>query len=109
MIFCSVFIDISFLAFHALYQKMSDQVAISTRERLLRRLPHDVKVPACSTIHAVLDRHGLVSRIKRSRTRTEGTPLSHGLSPNDLGYVDLEEKTLQPLANPFGPKVLPMS
>jgi hypothetical protein len=23
----------------------------------------------------------------------------------DLGYVDLEEKTLQPLANPFGPKV----
>jgi hypothetical protein len=27
----------------------------------------------------------------------------------DLGYVDLEEKTLQPLNNPFGPKVLPMS
>jgi hypothetical protein len=26
-----------------------------------------------------------------------------------LGYVDLEEKTLQPAANPFGPKVLPMS
>ena len=23
----------------------------------------------------------------------------------DLGYIDLEEKTLQPLANPFGPKV----
>jgi hypothetical protein len=27
----------------------------------------------------------------------------------DLGYLDLEEKTLQPLDNPFGPKVLPMS
>ena len=27
----------------------------------------------------------------------------------DLGYIDLEEKTLQPLNNPFGPKVLPMS
>lgn len=27
----------------------------------------------------------------------------------DLGYIDLEEKTLQPLSNPFGPKVLPMS
>jgi hypothetical protein len=27
----------------------------------------------------------------------------------DLGYIDLEEKTLQPLINPFGPKVLPMS
>jgi len=27
----------------------------------------------------------------------------------DLGYIDLEESTLQPLDNPFGPKVLPMS
>jgi len=27
----------------------------------------------------------------------------------DLGYIDLEEKTLQPLNNPFGSKVLPMS
>jgi hypothetical protein len=26
----------------------------------------------------------------------------------DLGYIDLEEKTLQPLDNPFGPKVLPI-
>ena len=25
----------------------------------------------------------------------------------DLGYVDLEEKTLQPLENPFGAKVVP--
>ena len=23
----------------------------------------------------------------------------------DLGYIDLEEKTLQPLDNPFGPKL----
>ena len=27
------------------------------RERLLRRLPHAVKIPASSTIHAVLDLH----------------------------------------------------
>ena len=27
----------------------------------------------------------------------------------DLGYVDLDERTLQPRENPFGPKVLPMS
>ena len=27
----------------------------------------------------------------------------------DLGYIDLEEKTLQPLDSPFGAKVLPMS
>jgi transposase InsO family protein len=58
------------------------------RERLLRRLPHAVKVPACSTIHAVLDRHGLVSRPHRPRTRTQGTPLSEGLKPNDLWCTD---------------------
>jgi transposase InsO family protein len=58
------------------------------RERLVRRLPHEVKVPACSTIHAILDRHGLVSRAKRSRTHTEGTPLSPGMSPNALWCTD---------------------
>ncbi len=58
------------------------------RERLLRRLPHAVKVPACSTIHAVLDRHGLVSRPHRARTRAEGTPLSQGSRPNDLWCTD---------------------
>ena len=58
------------------------------RERLLRRLPHAIKVPAASTVHAVLDRHGLVSRASRSRTRAEGTPLSDGLHPNDLWSTD---------------------
>jgi transposase InsO family protein len=58
------------------------------RERLLRRLPHEVKVPACSTIHATLDRHGLVTRIKPSRTHTNGTPLSSGLHPNALWCTD---------------------
>jgi transposase InsO family protein len=54
------------------------------RERLLRRLPSEVKVPAGSTIHAILDRHGLVARVKRSRMHAEGTPLSAGLRPNAL-------------------------
>ena len=27
----------------------------------------------------------------------------------DLGYVDLEHRTLQPLDNPFGPRLSPMS
>ena len=27
----------------------------------------------------------------------------------DLGYIDLEARTLQPLDNPFGPRLLPMS
>jgi transposase InsO family protein len=58
------------------------------RERLLRRLPHAVKVPARSTIHAVLDRHGLVHKPRRSRTRAEGTALSEGLHPNELWCTD---------------------
>jgi len=58
------------------------------RERLLRRLPHAVKIPAVSTIHAVLDRHGLVTHPRRPRTRAEGTPLSQGLAPNDLWATD---------------------
>ena len=58
------------------------------RERLLRRLPHAVKVPACSTIHAVLDRKGLVARPTRFRTRAKGTPLSEGTNPNDLWCTD---------------------
>jgi transposase InsO family protein len=51
-------------------------------------LPHAIKVPAASTVHAVLDRHGLVQPMKRPRTRAEGTPLSDGLNPNDLWCTD---------------------
>lgn len=58
------------------------------RERLLRRLPQEVKVPARSTIHAILDRHGLVLRGGRRRTRAEGTPLSAGSIPNALWCTD---------------------
>ena len=64
------------------------------RERLLRQLPHAVKVPACSTIHAILDRHGLVTHPVRSRTRAQGTPLSGGLSPNDLWCTDYKGEFL---------------
>jgi transposase InsO family protein len=58
------------------------------RDRLLRKLPNDVRAPACSTIHTIMDRHGLVARQKRSRTKTEGTPLSQGLTPNALWCTD---------------------
>jgi len=58
------------------------------RERLLRRLRNEIKVPARSTIHAVLDRYGLVAKARRSRTRAEGTRLSAGLAPNDLWCTD---------------------
>ena len=36
------------------------------RELLVRRLAGDVRVPAKSTIHAVLDRHGLVKRMRQA-------------------------------------------
>ena len=39
------------------------------RELLVRRLDGDVRVPAKSTIHAVLHRHGLVKPIGRWRAR----------------------------------------
>jgi hypothetical protein len=60
------------------------------RELLVRRLAGEVRVPAKSTIHAVLDRHGLVKRIGRTRRRASGTPLSPGAAPNDLWCADFK-------------------
>ena len=61
------------------------------RELLVRRLNGDIRVPARSTIHAVLDRHGLVKRSReRRRNRAAGTPLSQGASPNDLWCADFK-------------------
>ena len=48
----------------------------------VRRLAGDVRVPAKSTIHAVLDRHGLVKRMGRPCGRATGTPLSQGMAPD---------------------------
>jgi transposase len=42
------------------------------RELLIRRLAGDVRVPAKSTIHAVLDRHDLVRRMGKKRNRATG-------------------------------------
>jgi putative transposase len=57
------------------------------RERLARLYP-DVHTPAISTVHAVLDRHGLVKRRTRRRNRAEGTTLSHPAQPNELWCAD---------------------
>jgi putative transposase len=57
------------------------------RERLRRRYP-DVPCPAISTVHALLDRHGLVTHRTRRRYRAEGTPLSQAIQPNDLWCAD---------------------
>ncbi|CAN7518586.1 helix-turn-helix domain-containing protein [Rhizobium leguminosarum] len=53
------------------------------RERLARLYP-DVQTPAISTVHAVLDRNGLVQHRKRRRNRAVATPLSQPRQPNDL-------------------------
>ena len=63
------------------------------RELLIRRYP-EVKTPAISTIHAVLDRHGLVTRRRNRRWKAEGTPLSFGSEPNDLWCADYKGEFL---------------
>jgi transposase InsO family protein len=57
------------------------------REKLLRMFP-GIQLPAMSTIHAVLDRHGLVKRHKRRRYKAEGTALSSPAKPNQLWCCD---------------------
>ncbi|WP_031251545.1 helix-turn-helix domain-containing protein, partial [Mesorhizobium sp. LSHC412B00] len=62
------------------------------RELLVRRLAGDVRIPARSTVHAVLDRHGLVSQArKRNRAnKAVGTQLSQAVVPNDLWCADFK-------------------
>ena len=58
------------------------------RELIIRRFP-DVKPPAISTVHCVLDRYGLVTRRSRKRTsKATGTALSVPIRPNDLWCAD---------------------
>jgi len=57
------------------------------RDKLLRAFPM-VKPPAVSTVHAVLDRNGLVKRRKRRRYKAEGTPLHDSSEPNGLWCAD---------------------
>ena len=53
-------------------------------------MPGDIRVPANSTIHAVLHRHGLVAPPGRPRRRATGTPLSNGSAPNALWCTDFK-------------------
>jgi len=57
------------------------------REKLRRQstAPH---LPAISTVHAVLDRHGLVHRRQRRRPAATGTALSRPTDPNALWCAD---------------------
>ncbi|RWB99143.1 MAG: transposase, partial [Mesorhizobium sp.] len=66
--------------------------ARKVRELLVRKLAGDVRIPAKSTVHAVLDRHGLVSqcRTRKRANKAEGTPLSQAVAPNDLWCTDFK-------------------
>jgi putative transposase len=68
-----------------LKQKKTTWGAPKILELLARRYP-DVHRPAISTIHAVLNRHGLVKR--REGVRATGMGLSESREPYDLWYAD---------------------
>src|SRR6202045_4773048 len=58
------------------------------REKV-KRLRLGISLPAISTVHAVLDRHGLVTRgRRRNHYKAEGTGLSRPDHPNDLWCAD---------------------
>lgn len=60
------------------------------RERLLSRYP-DIKTPAKSTVHAVLDRHGLVKHKRAgARPKSQGTVLLGAQQPNELWCTDFK-------------------
>ncbi len=57
------------------------------RDKLIRHYPM-IKPPAISTVHAVLDRNGLVKRRKRRRHKPQGTSLNEAREPNGLWCAD---------------------
>lgn len=60
-------------------------------ELLVRKLAGDMRIPSTSTVHAVLDRHRMVTQAhRRHRNKAEGTDLSHAITPNDLRCVDFK-------------------
>jgi putative transposase len=71
-----------------LKKEYPDWGAPKIREKIIRRHV-GTRVPAISTIHAVLDRHGLVkSSLRRKRYKAQGTPLTDVKNPNDLWCAD---------------------
>lgn len=63
------------------------------REKLIRKFPM-IKPPATSTVHAVLDRNGLVKRRKRRRYKAKGTELADVRTPNGLWCADYKGQFL---------------
>jgi len=69
------------------------------RELLVRRLDQDLRIPAKSTIHAVLHRHGLVKGIGRRRHRATGTSSPLGLRPTSCGAPTSKANSSSATAN----------
>ncbi len=59
------------------------------RDKLIREFPM-IKPPAVSTVHAVLDRNGLVKSRKRRRYKAKGTELTAAHAPNGLWCADFK-------------------
>ena len=68
------------------------------RDKLIRQYPM-IKPPAISTVHAVLDRHGLVKRRKRRRHKADGTPLSPPFGPTICGAPITRASSCSPTDN----------
>lgn len=63
------------------------------QEKMIKEFPM-IKPPAPSTIHCILDRHGLVKRRKRRRHKAQGTELSDVQVPNGLWCADYKGEFL---------------
>jgi putative transposase len=70
-----------------LKEKHSSWGAQKIRDKI-KLLHSAIHLPAISTVHAVLDRHGLVSNGRKKRYKAEGTTLSNATRPNDLWCAD---------------------
>jgi hypothetical protein len=57
---------------------------------LIRRIDGNIRLPAKSSIHAVLDRHGLVKRGDGRRHHARGTPRSEGTHSDDPWCTDFK-------------------
>lgn len=72
-----------------LKEKRNSWGAPKIREYLQRKHPN-IEIPARSTVHAILERHGLVKKRGRAAVRATGTNLSRSTAPNDLLCVDFK-------------------
>ena len=70
-----------------LKEKHSSWGAQKIRDKI-KLLHSSIHLPAISTVHAVLDRHGLVGAAGRKRYKAQGTTLTQATRPNDLWCAD---------------------